>query len=215
MHLRYLEEGTSEYMIYRSGMPHEFPAPPANVLVPSGGHPQIYVKDPPDQTPDDEIDPISIIRDQLTPGVLANMYNVRVSFPVGLGTPHIIRSLGPPGLTLYTSTTRNKWNLQTEFQLSPRSTDTRLAPRNISVGHSSPRTAYFPRRPVCLRASSGKKILGTGHFRVARTFLRCNSTSSLTGLIRHRFGATLQTRNVPTRQRKIITWMLRLTRRCR
>ena len=86
------------------------PAPPPNVLVPAGGHPHIFVQDPPDQAPDEEVDPIPIISEQLAPGLLANMNNVRASFPVGLGTPHMIRSLGRRGLTVYTTMTRNKWN---------------------------------------------------------------------------------------------------------
>src|SRR5271167_4764530 len=87
------------------------PALPANVLVPPGGHPHIYVQDPPDQASDDEVDLILIISDQLAPGVLANMFNVRASFLVELGTPHAIRSLDSLGLTLSTKMTRNKWNL--------------------------------------------------------------------------------------------------------
>ena len=78
--------------------PHYGTAPPTNVLVPPGGQPQIYVQDPSDQAPDDEVDPIPIISDQLAPGVLASLYNVRASFRVGQLSPltnHRIYSSSP------------------------------------------------------------------------------------------------------------------------
>jgi hypothetical protein len=86
------------------------PAPPANIAIPPGGHPQIQIDDPPAQVSDDELEPTPIISDEFADGVLSTMFNVRASFPIGLGTPHPILSLGQRGVTLYTTMTRDKWN---------------------------------------------------------------------------------------------------------
>jgi hypothetical protein len=171
---------------------------------------------PPDQAPDDEVDPISIIGDQLAPGVLTNMYNVRTSFPVGLGTPHEIHFLGPLALTRYTSMTRNKWNSRRLDFNSPQGAHLRDLLHAIyqSVIHHQEQLVFHGISSV-YALPWAKKILGTSHSRICSHLLRSNSTSNLTGLTRPRFGETLQTRNVPTRRRKIIMWMLRLTRRCR
>ena len=78
--------------------PIDGPTNPANPAIPPYGNPNVQVTDPPDESPEESANAIPIISEEFAARTLIQSYNVRSSFSVGLGTPHLIRSFGTRGM---------------------------------------------------------------------------------------------------------------------